>query len=516
MVAVYTQQHCVLGRALPLLQDAQLQWQGVDMADPEILTPEQMYAADALAVAHGLSSLKLMEAAGQAVVDEIIKRFEKCPVAVLCGPGNNGGDGFVVARLLAALKWPVKVYLIGEKDVLKGDAAKMAAKWKGAIQDFQAFEQNHGGKQAHRLIVDAIYGAGLNRDMAGAIADGIHGAGRPVVAIDVPSGVDGNTGQVRGAAVIARLTVTFVRKKPGHLLYPGRRFCGEVVVSDIGIGSDIIDLLPIRIHENLKPDLPELLDETHKFKRGHVLVWSGPALASGASRLSAQAAARVGTGLITLAGSRDALMVHAHHVTSIMLKEVATPHELADFLKERKVTAACIGPAAGVNEVTRRATLCILKSGVDTVLDADALTVFADEPDQLFEAIKAQPDRAVVMTPHEGEFARLFNDLTSNSDSKVERTIKAAERSGARVVLKGPDTVIANPNGFARINAHAPAKLATAGSGDVLSGIITGLLAQGMDAWNAASAGVWLHGEAALSNPRRTIIAEDLIDRLAL
>jgi ADP-dependent NAD(P)H-hydrate dehydratase / NAD(P)H-hydrate epimerase len=480
----------------------------------EILTPEQMYAADALAVANGVPSLKLMENAGAAVVAEIIKRFDKCPVAVLCGPGNNGGDGFVVARLLTAQKWPVRVYLIGDRAALKGDAAKMAAKWKGQIGDFADFEKNHGGKSAHRLIVDAIYGAGLNRDMPGHIADGIHGAGRPVVAIDVPSGIDGRTGQVRGAAVIADVTVTFVRKKPAHVLLPGRTRCGEVVVADIGVDDSVIDLLPIRYYENQKPDLPTLLDDTHKFRRGHALIWSGPALATGASRLAAQAAARSGAGLTTLAGPREALMVHAHHLTSIMLQEVATPHELADYLKERKVTACCIGPAAGVNDVTRRAALCLLKSGVDTVLDADALTVFAEDPHILFDVIKSLPNRAVVMTPHEGEFSRLFIGLCNESDSKVERAVKAAELSGARIILKGADSVITNPNGFAKVNTNGPAKLATAGSGDVLAGIVTGLLAQGMDALNAASAAVWLHGEAANRCARRTLIAEDLIAEL--
>ncbi len=476
----------------------------------EILTPQQMYEADTLAIASGIPSLKLMENAGRAVTEVIIKRYKKCPVAVICGPGNNGGDGFVVARLLVSKKWPVQVYCVGEHKSLKGDAAKMAARWKRHVGSFADFEKH----ARSRLIVDAIYGAGLNRDLPGHIADGIHGAGVPVISIDVPSGVDGNTGQQRHCSVIADLTVTFFRKKPAHVLQPGRRLCGEVIVADIGIPDDVADALPIRIYENTKPDLPFLLTDTHKFRRGHAVIWSGPELSSGASRLAAQAAARSGAGLTSLAGSHDALRIHAHHVTSIMLKPIANNEDLRLLLTDKRITALCIGPAAGVNNQTRKTVLQMLKSGIDIVLDADALSSFVDDPQELFTAIKSQPDRAVVMTPHEGEFKRLFSDLCNQADSKVERTVAAAKRSGARIIFKGPDTVIANPNGFAKANTNAPAKLATAGSGDVLAGIVTGLLAQGMDAFNAAAAAVWLHGDAASRTPRQSIIAEDLLEGL--
>ena len=480
----------------------------------EILTPKQLYEADALAIASGTASLTLMKNAGRAVADVIMERFKKCPVAVICGPGNNGGDGFVVARLLATKKWPVRVYLVGERDALKGDAAKMAAKWKGPVGNFKDFENGIGGKSGHRLIVDAIYGAGLNRDFPGYLADGIHGAGVPVVSIDVPSGVDGHTGRSRNCSVIADLTVTFFRKKPAHVLQPGRRLCGEVIVADIGIPDEVADALPIRIYENSRPDLPYLHADTHKFRRGHAVIWSGPELATGAARLAAVAAARSGAGLTTLIGTRDSLRIHAHHVTSIMLKPIENDEDLRLLLADKRITALCIGPAAGVNDHTRKTVLRLLKSGIDTVLDADAITVFSDAPDELFTAIKALPNRAVVLTPHAGEFARLFSNLCNESDSKVERTIEAARRSGARIIFKGSDTVIANPNGFATVNTNAPPKLATAGSGDVLAGIVTGLLAQGMDAFNATCAAVWLHGEAANRSPRRTLIAEDLLKGL--
>jgi ADP-dependent NAD(P)H-hydrate dehydratase / NAD(P)H-hydrate epimerase len=319
---------------------------------------------------------------------------------------------------------------------------------------------------------------------------------------------------VRNACPIADLTVTFHRKKPAHVLQPGRRLCGEIVVADIGIPADVTDQLPIRIYENTAPDLPNPRAFEHKFQRGHAVIWSGDELSTGASRLTALAAARSGAGLTTIVGHRDALRVHAHHLTSIMLKPVENLEDLRVVLLDKRLTAICIGPAAGITDMTRKAVLRILQSGIDTVLDADALTVFASNADELFAAVKALPNRAVVMTPHAGEFARLFTDLCNEADSKVERTIAAAKRSGARIIFKGSDTVIANPNGFANVNTNAPPKLATAGSGDVLAGIVTGLLAQGMDAFNAACAAVWLHGEAANRCGRRTLIAEDLITEI--
>ncbi len=479
----------------------------------EILTPAQMREADRTS---NIAFLKLMENAGRAVASAITARYKKCSVAVICGPGNNGGDGLAVARLLAAKKWPVRVYLVGDRKALKGDVAVMARKWKGHIGTFTDFEKSLGGKIGPRLIVDAIYGAGLNRDFPGAQADSIHGAGVPVVSVDVPSGVDGLTGQPRGCSVIADLTVTFVRKKPAHVLQPGRRLCGEIVVADIGISDAVIDALPIRIYENAKPHLPDFDADAHKYKRGHAVIWSGPELHTGAARLCALAAARSGAGLTTLVGSQDALKIHAHHVSSIMLRTVDTQDELRLLFDDKRITAMCIGPAAGVNENTRKTVLRILRNGPDCVLDADALRVFESDPEELFAAIKARPrpERSVVMTPHEGEFTSLFRYLKLDVHGKLERATRASDASGAIVVLKGSDTVIANPSGFAFVNTNAPAKLATAGSGDVSAGIITGLLAQGMDAFGAACAAVWLHADAANRVARRTLIAEDLIDAL--
>jgi ADP-dependent NAD(P)H-hydrate dehydratase / NAD(P)H-hydrate epimerase len=249
----------------------------------------------------------------------------------------------------------------------------------------------------------------------------------------------------------------------------------------------------------------------HKFRRGHALIWSGPELNTGAARLAAMAAARTGAGLTSIIGAREALRIHAAHVSSIMLKAVESHEDLRDLLDDKRITALCIGPAAGAHEDTRKTVLRMLKSGIAMVLDADALTAFEIEPRQLFDAIKANPQRDCILTPHEGEFARLFAAM---SGSKIERAQSAAKISGGIVVLKGSDTVIANPSGFAFVNTNAPPSLATAGSGDVLAGIITGLLAQGMDGIYAACAGVWLHGDAANRVPRRTLIAEDVIDAL--
>ena len=476
----------------------------------ELLTPAEMYRADGLAVGAGVPSLKLMENAGRAATSEIVKRYKKCPAAVLCGPGNNGGDGFVVARLLAARKWPVRVFLLGEASALKGDAALMARKWKGKIEPYAAFPKSIGGKQAPRLIVDALFGAGLSRDFPGSIADDVHGAGVPVIAIDVPSGVDGLTGQVRGVSLVADLTITFFRKKPGHVLQPGRRLCGEVVVANIGIPKKVLSELNISLHENAKPSLPALHADTHKYSRGHALIWSGPEFNTGAARLAAIACARVGAGITSIVGTPEALRIHAAHVSSIMLKPVA---DFDRLLADSRVTAVCIGPASGVSEATRQAALRALKSEAAVVLDADALSAFAETPETLFAAVKAR-GKPVVMTPHEGEFSRLFGNMARGGVSKVERTRAAAKQSGAIVLLKGPDTVIAAPGGRAVVNTHAPVKLATGGSGDVLAGIVTGLLAQGMDGFEATCAAAWLHGEAAFRSPRRTIIAEDLLEGL--
>ncbi|HUQ36015.1 MAG TPA: NAD(P)H-hydrate dehydratase [Aestuariivirga sp.] len=440
-----------------------------------------MYQADALALASGITEAQLIENAGRAVAEEIAWRYGARKTVILCGPGNNGADGKVAARYLKQWDWPVAI----------------SADIAGA-----------------ELIIDALYGAGLNRDFPRELADIINKTGVPVIAIDVPSGLDGLTGHPRGACVKADLTITFFRKKPAHLLLPGRMLCGEVVVADIGIPATILPELKFQLWENTKPILPSFDSSAHKYKRGHAVIVSGAKFNTGASRLAAQAALKVGAGLVTIAGQADELLIHAAHTTALMLAQTDTALALGMLLNDRRRNAVCIGPAAGIGSDTGAKVRAILASGAATVLDADALTSFAQNPAELFVAIAERPDRPVILTPHEGEFARLFSDLANVSQAKHERALEAAKRSGAVIILKGADTVIASPDGRAAINSNAPPSLATAGSGDVLAGLATGLLAQGMPAFEAACAAVWLHGDAANRHGARPLTAETLLDHV--
>ena len=438
-----------------------------------------MYRADALTIASGVSETQLIDNAGRAVAEEIVRRYGARPTVVLCGPGNNGNDGRVAARYLKEWGWLVTI----SDDVSKAE-----------------------------LIIDALYGAGLSRDFPIDLANKINGAGVPVISVDVPSGLDGLTGRPWGACVKADLTITFFRKKPGHVLMPGRELCGEIIVADIGIPESVVAEIGPRVWENSKPNLPTFDASTHKYKRGHAVIVSGPKLHTGAARLAAQAALKIGAGLVTLTGREEELAVHASHVTAVMLAQTDNPLALGMLLNDRRKSAVCIGPAAGVGSETCAKVRAVLASGAATVLDADALTSFAQNPDELFKAIAERPERIVIMTPHEGEFSRLFSDLENVSEAKHERAITAANRSGAIIILKGADTVIASPDGRAAINTNAPPSLATAGSGDVLAGLATGLLAQGLPTFEAACAAVWLHGDAATRHGPNGLTAETLLE----
>ncbi len=473
-----------------------------------LLSVAEMYRADAAAMAGGVPGLDLMEAAGAGIAAEIAKRWPAQPVAVLAGPGNNGGDGFVVARLLAEAGWDVRLGLQGSVEALEGYAAAMAARWSGPVGALEP-----ALLEGCALAVDAVFGAGLAREVGGVVAQTLMAVGERgliSVAVDIPSGVSGDSGEVLGCAAAAALTVTFCRRKPGHLLLPGRELCGQTVVVDIGIGDDVVAEIAPRTAAN-DPRLwlagypwPEAA--AHKYARGHAVVVSGGPATTGAARLAAAGALRSGAGLVTVAGPPAALMVNASQLTAVMTASFAGAAELTGFLAERRRNAVLLGPGNGVGEETRDNVLAALAGTAAVVLDADALTSFAAQPENLFAALR--PD--VVLTPHGGEFARLFGgSATAEADGKLAATRAAAAQAGAVVLHKGADTVIAEPGGRAVINANAPPELATAGSGDVLAGFVLGLVAQGLPAFEAAVAATWLHAAAA-SAFGPGLIAEDL------
>jgi NAD(P)H-hydrate epimerase len=477
-----------------------------DHDDLALLTPREMDAADQASMAAGTKVGALMEAAGAAVAVAMGGHWAMRPVTVLCGPGNNGGDGFVTARHLAAAGWPVKVALLGARETLKGAAAEAAAKWTGEVSPLSRKSLEGAG-----IVVDALFGAGLSRDLGGtalSVVTVLKTAKIPICAIDMPSGVDGATGIVRGAAARADLTVTFFRKKPGHLLYPGRGLCGDLVVADIGTPVSALEGIAPHTWEN-GPELwlaayPWPRPESHKYKRGEVLVLGGEAI-TGASRMTALAAARAGAGMVTLAAPKPVWSLYAGALTDIIVLAFEDATAWDGLLADERRNVIAVGPGAGVGAATRGHVLAALATGRAVVLDADALTSFAEAPEQLFTAIQGP----CVMTPHEGEFMRLFQF----EGDKLSRTRAAARQSGAVVLLKGSDTVIAAPDGRAIINSNAPPQLATGGSGDVLTGFVAALIAQGLAPFEAAAAGAWLHGAAA-AEFGIGLVAGDLPDAL--
>ena len=483
----------------------------------EVLTTAEMERADRLTIAAGTPGFALMLSAGQAVAAAAMDLVDEGPILVIAGPGNNGGDGFVAAAELAARGREVQVILLCERESLQGDAASAARGWKYPVLPF-----NPQAIGRPSLIIDALFGAGLDRALKGEpfeMIQAINANGAPVLAVDLPSGINGTTGSVMGIAVNATETVTFFRRKPAHLLLPGRIHCGRVRVADIGIDAAVLAEIAPKAFENVpvtwQRSFPVPQIDGHKYSRGHVLAISGGLAATGAARLSARGALRAGAGLVTLVSPHDALAVNASALMAIMVRSVDTAVEFAETLSDKRLNACVIGPGAGIGARTRDFVLTALSARRAVVLDADALTSFADAPDHLFEAIRHAQDPQVVLTPHEGEFPRLFSDISNKHPhrSKLARVRDAAERAGAVVLLKGPDTVVASPDGRATIAANAPPWLATAGAGDVLSGMIAGLLAQGVGAFEAASIGVWMHGEAA-REAGPGLIAEDLPETL--
>jgi len=471
----------------------------------ELLSVEQMSQADRLAIDGSTPGLELMERAGRAVADHAARVAGERSIFVLCGPGNNGGDGYVAARYLQKRGYRVRIAALGDPEDLTGDARANYKRWDSVIEPLWpiALEEDC-------IIIDALFGAGLTRDIEGPIANVLNAArdlSIPSIAVDLPSGLNGNTGDVLGTTLPAIETVTFFRKKPGHLLYPGRGLCGEITVVDIGIPETVLDIIKPKITENT----PALWDDQvfgkqtatdHKYDRGHLVV-AGSAEMSGAARLAARAARRIGAGLVTLSVPEAAREVYlAGDPGNIVEARI----DFADTLRDPRRNAVVLGPGIGISDETKSMVLSALMTGKrSVVLDADALSVFADNPSELFDAIQG----SAVLTPHEGEFKRLFNV----AGDKLTRAKAAASQSGALVILKGADTIIAAPDGRAAINANAPRSLGTAGAGDVLAGIIGGLLAAGAPSFEAACAAVWCHGKAGTSfGPG--LIAEDIADEL--
>mgnify|MGYP001766151897 CR=1 FL=1 len=500
----------------------------MNAAQSELLTTAEMAEADRLTIAAGTPGIVLMQAAGACVTDEALRLAGSdgprgARVAVLCGPGNNGGDGFVAARLLTEQGCDVELALLGDRASLRGDAALAAESWRGVVAPLDGFDFS-----AADLVIDALFGAGLTRALDGVAAatvrhlnDWSKTTGRPVLAVDVPSGLDGTTGASAGPVVQATRSVTFFRRKPGHLLLPGREYCGETIIGDIGIPDSVLRTIRPQAWANgpalWGAHLPIPAATGHKYARGHALVLSGPMPRIGAARLAARAALRAGAGLVTLASPRDALPAHLAALDAIMVEPCDEPTELANILSDSRKNALALGPGLGLDARARAFVDLALspqarEAGRALVLDADALTAFAGDAAGLAARVKAAA-APVVLTPHEGEFARLFGKDATPGRSKLDRARAAAALTGAIVLLKGADTIVAAPDGRASIACDLPPWLATAGSGDVLTGLILGLLAAGMPAFEAASAGVWLHGAAARAfGPG--LIAEDIAPAL--
>jgi hydroxyethylthiazole kinase-like uncharacterized protein yjeF len=463
----------------------------------QILTIGEMAACDAAAISAGTPGYILMERAGAAVVEAIRARYSPRPVVVWCGPGNNGGDGYVAARLLRKRGWPVRVEALEPRTA---DASYAAGKWKGATRALTG-ELTPAG-----LYIDALFGAGLTRpleDRAQALSRAAATTAIPIVAVDLPSGFNGDTGKPVGEdAFAAALTVTFHRRKIAHVLTPGRGACGEIVVADIGLpdgGGSLQENLP----SLWAARMPWPLETAHKHRRGRVGVVGGGLSHTGAARLAARAALRIGAGLVTVMSPPDALAIYATVLEAVMVQPFEGDAALTALAET--FDAAVIGPAAGVGEATVRNLLALVQTGAALVVDADALTSFRADPSSLFSAL----DRDDVLTPHEGEFERVFPGLLGSKPHRIAAAQEAARLSGTIVLLKGSDSVIAAPDGRTAVNLNGSAWLATAGSGDVLCGFIAGLIAQGMDSFDAVCAAVWIHGEcAALRGPG--LIAEDL------
>ncbi len=468
-----------------------------------------------MTIAAGTPGIELMERAGAAVADAVTRRGGAgTSVTVVCGPGNNGGDGFVAARILREHGMQVRAVLLGAAEELVGDAAIAFTRWRGPVLPVAALEQD-----APDLYIDALFGAGLARPLAGDAAKAVavmNASGREIIALDVPSGLSGDTGRTEGPVVRATETVTFFRLKPGHLLQPGRELCGPVTVADIGISAEVLDPIGAKVFVN-EPALwreawPHHAADTHKFRRGAVAIIAGGIAGVGAPRLSGRAALRIGAGLATILCEPEALSTHAARgPDALMQRAVPDAAALSAFLEDPRVAVAVAGPALGLDLRAAELVKALAAGDKSIVLDADALTLVAGPLGGAAAMLSQRGASTTVLTPHDGEFQRLFGKepQIAGEASKLERARKAAALANSVVVYKGSDTVIAAPDERAAINVTGSAALATAGSGDVLAGFVGGLLAQGMPAFEAACAAVWLHGRAG-EERGLGLIADDL------
>ena len=493
----------------------------------ELLSTAEMAEADRLAMVDGIAGVTLMENAGRAVAERVAANHAAgACVVVVAGPGNNGGDGVVAARLLTEQGYDVRLLLVGSADRLKGDAALMAQRWSGPTEAATPDGLRVAGKLP-AAIIDALFGAGLDRPVEGAVHDMItamNASRSRIYAVDLPSGINGTSGAVMGLAVEATETITFFRRKPGHVLLPGRLHCGNITVADIGIPDDTLAVIKPRAFLNEPPlwraQFPTPRPDGHKYSRGHAVVLSGGMASTGAARMAARGALRAGAGLVTIASPREALRINAAASLAVMVRPVDGASELAAFLNDARRNVVVLGPGGGIGRAMRECVSTALSGERAVVLDADALTSFAEEPKALIATIRARAAQPTVLTPtvltpHEGEFKTLFESIEDvpKSGSKLVRARAAAACTGAVVLLKGSDTVVAAPDGRAAITANAPPWLATAGAGDVFAGFVAGLLAQRMPVFEAAAAAVWLHGETG-SRVGPGLIAEDLPEAL--
>ncbi|QNT78873.1 NAD(P)H-hydrate dehydratase [Entomobacter blattae] len=443
-------------------------------------TPAEMAIIDSLA-SRTVSIEYLMGRAGWAIANALHKRYRPCHTLVLCGPGNNGGDGYVAARYLAEKGWPISVAHYHDRAPVHGEAALAASRWKGRMASYTVEEV-----AAADLVVDALFGAGLTRALSEEDANLLKAA-KKCISVDIPSGLDGKTGKILGYAPMSDLTITFFRPKPGHFLLPGRAHIGALEVYDIGIPATVFNEITINLWEN-DPclwTLPTLKIDSYKYSRGLVTVCGGQTM-PGAARLSARGARGAGAGLVRIA-ARDHVKLFNHEDPGIIVDGMPIKGQVAD---ERQKTWVC-GPGLTVREVKKILPL-LIGHGKNIVADAGALTAFAGKStSEIVQNLRG----VSVITPHIGEFTRVFGPLVHAVADKVEAARIVAQKIDSVVLLKGADTVIAAPDGRAALNHNAPSAVGTAGSGDILSGVVAALIAAGMPVWDAACAAVWIHGE---------------------